>query len=160
MIAGAGGATTNSRLLRATPRGCRLFRAGVFEKFKDPHVFHIKHFLISSIFYIKRGYKCPPREGSTLPDARLQARNVATFEENIKITIQKTLKSRQERDITFYTPYNPRRIWQLFKENIRNTLQKTLEARQEKDITLYTPYNPRRIWPLLKKTLKIYYKKH
>ena len=41
---------------------------------------------------------------------------MATFEENIKITLQKTVKARQERDVTFYTPYNPRRIWTLLKK--------------------------------------------
>ena len=34
---------------------------------------------------------------------------MATFEENIKNILQKTKKARQERDVTFYPPYNPRR---------------------------------------------------
>ena len=41
---------------------------------------------------------------------------MATFEENIKNILQKTLKARQERDVTFYSPYNPRRKWQLLKK--------------------------------------------
>ena len=35
---------------------------------------------------------------------------------NVKNTIQETLKARQERDVTFYTPNNPRRIWPLLKK--------------------------------------------
>ena len=58
-----------------------------------------------------------------------------TFEENIKNTLQKTLKARQEKDVTFYTPYNPRRIWPLLKKTSKNTIQKTLKARQERDVT-------------------------
>ena len=72
---------------------------------------------------------------------------MATFEENIKNTLQKKLKARQARDVA------------TFEENIKITLQKILKARQERDVTFYAPYNPRRIWTLLKKTSKIQYKK-
>ena len=58
---------------------------------------------------------------------------MATFEENIKNTLQKTLKARQARDVTFYTPYNPRRIWPLLKKtskyNTKNTKSQTGEGR-------------------------------
>ena len=66
---------------------------------------------------------------------------MATFEENIKNTLQKTLKSRQERDVTFYSPYNPKKM-ATFEKQIKNTIQKTLKARQERDVIFYPPYNP------------------
>ena len=50
---------------------------------------------------------------------------MATFEENIKNTLQKTLKAGQARDVTFYTPYNPRRIWPLLTKTLYIT--KTIE---------------------------------
>ena len=59
---------------------------------------------------------------------------MATFEENIRNTIQKTLKARQERDVTFYSPYNPRGKWAPLKKNIKNTLRKTIKSRQERDV--------------------------